>query len=99
MVSKPMRQGEALSGGERSLIRFTIADLFPEARFRQRAMIVFLISLATTLAWWGISSWIPPYLAGLAAKAGLSALQWATYGAMTFNLGGLARPRCLRVPR
>jgi MFS family permease len=83
------RHGEALSGEERSLIRFTIADLFAEPNVRQRAIIVFLMSLATTLAWWGSSSWFPPYLAGLATKAGLPAQQWATYGAITFNLGGL----------
>jgi MFS family permease len=83
------RHGEALSGEEQSLIRFTIADLFADSKVRQRAIIVFLMSLATTVGWWGISTWIPPYLAGLAAKAGLPAQQWATYGAMTFNLGGL----------
>jgi MFS family permease len=83
------RHGEALSGEEQSLIRFTIADLFADSKVRQRAIIVFLMSLATTVGWWGISTWIPPYLAGFAAKAGLPAQQWATYGAMTFNLGGL----------
>jgi MFS family permease len=83
------RNGEVLSGEERSLIRFTITDLIAEPKVRQRAIIVFLMSLATTLAWWGSSSWFPPYLAGIAAKAGLPAQQWASYGAMTFNLGGL----------
>ena len=29
------------------------------------------MSLTTTLAWWGISSWVPPYVASVAAKSGL----------------------------
>ena len=47
------------------------------------------MSLATTLAWWGTSTWIPPNIAAAAAKVGLPPQQWATYGAMAFNLGGL----------
>jgi MFS family permease len=83
------RHGIALSAADRSLIRFTIADLFAQPEIRRRANLVFLMSLATTLAWWGISSWIPLYIAAVAGKVGLPAQQWATYGAMTFNLGGL----------
>jgi MFS family permease len=83
------RQGTVLSAEERSLIRFTIADLFAQPETRRRAISVFLMSLATTLAWWGISTWIPPYIAAAAGKLGLPAQQWATYGAMAFNLGGL----------
>jgi MFS family permease len=83
------RHGIVLSREERSLIRFTIADLFVEREIRRRTIVVFLMSLATTLGWWGISSWVPPYIAAVANKSGLPAEQWATYGAMTFNLGGL----------
>jgi MFS family permease len=83
------RLGTTLSVEDRALIRFTIADLFAQPEIRRRAIIVFLMSLATTLAWWGISTWVPPYLSGMAAKAGLPAQQWATFGAMAFNFGAL----------
>jgi MFS family permease len=83
------RGGIALSVEDRSLVRFTVAELFVEPASRRRAIIVFLMSLATTLAWWGISSWVPPYLAGVAAKAGLPAQQWAAYGAIAYNFGAL----------
>jgi MFS family permease len=83
------RSGMTLTADDRALTRFTIADLFVEPEIRRRAIIVFLMSLATTLAWWGISTWIPPYVAGMAAKAGLPAPQWATYAAMAFNSGAI----------
>ena len=52
-------------------------------------IIVFLMSLTTTLAWWGISTWVPPYIASVAAKAGLTAQQWASYAAMAYNAGAI----------
>ena len=49
----------------------------------------FLMSLATTFGWWGISTWVPPYIAAAAGRAGLAAAQWAGFGGMAFNAGGL----------
>jgi MFS family permease len=83
------RSGTALTSEDRSLVRFTVADLFAQRELRRRAITVFLMSFATTLAWWGISTWIPPYLAAAAVKVDLPAQQWATYAAMAFNLGGV----------
>ncbi len=68
----PARQsGATLSAEQTALNRFTVADLFAEPETRRRTIIVFLMSLTTTLAWWGISSWVPPYIASVAAKNGL----------------------------
>jgi MFS family permease len=50
---------------------------------------VFLMSLATTLAWWGISTWVPPFVAAAAAKAGLPAQTWASYAGICYNLGAI----------
>ncbi len=47
------------------------------------------MSLTTTLAWWGISSWVPPYIASVAAKAGLPGPQWASYAGMAYNFGAI----------
>jgi MFS family permease len=47
------------------------------------------MSLTTTLAWWGISSWVPPYIASVAAKNGLAAPQWASYAGMAYNFGAI----------
>ncbi len=81
--------GVALSADEQALTRFTVADLFAEAQTRRHTILAFLMSLSTTLAWWGISSWVPPYVAAAAAKAGLPGPQWASYAGMTYNLGGI----------
>jgi MFS family permease len=83
------RSGTTLAADERALTRFTIADLFAEPETRRRTILVFLMSLSTTLAWWGISSWVPPYIGSIAAKAQLPAQQWASYAGMAYNVGAI----------
>jgi MFS family permease len=81
--------GAVLTPGEQALTRFTVADLFAEPQSRRRTILVFLMSLTTTLAWWGISSWVPPYIASVAAKANLPPQQWASYAGMAYNFGAI----------
>ena len=81
--------GAALKPDEQALTRFTVADLFAEPETRRRTILVFLMSLTTTLAWWGISSWVPPYIASVASKANLPAQQWASYAGMAYNFGAI----------
>jgi MFS family permease len=83
------RGGAQLGAEEQALARFTFVDLFVEPDIRQRAILAFLLSLTTTLAWWGISTWVPQYVGSVAAKAGLPAQQWASYAGMTYNLGAI----------
>ena len=47
------------------------------------------MSLTTTVAWWGISTWVPPFIAGAAGKAGLPPQTWASYAGMSYNLGAI----------
>jgi MFS family permease len=81
--------GAALSAEDQALTRFTVADLFAEPETRRRTVLAFLMSLTTTLAWWGISSWVPPYIASVAAKSGLPGPQWASYAGMAYNFGAI----------
>ena len=81
--------GAELTAEEKGLNRFTVADLFAEPETRRRTILVFLMSLTTTLAWWGISSWVPPYIASVAAKSGLPGAQWASYAGMAYNFGAI----------
>jgi MFS family permease len=83
------QSGAVLSATDQALTRFTVADLFAEPELRRRTIIVFLMSLTTTLAWWGISSWVPPYIASVAAKAHLPPQQWASYAGMAYNFGAI----------
>ncbi len=84
------RSGAQLQAHERALTRFTLLELFAEREVRRRTLIAFAMSLATTLAWWGISAWLPPYVASVAAKAGLSGPQWASFAGMAYNIGAIA---------
>jgi MFS family permease len=89
------RSGTVLAGEEYALTRFTAADLFVNAEIRRRTTIALLLSLTTTLAWWAIQSWLPPYAASLAAKANLPGQQWAAYAGMAYNFGGVLGYICL----
>jgi MFS family permease len=84
------RSGALLEEHERALTRFTLLELFAQPEVRRRTLIAFAMSLATTLAWWGISAWLPPYVASVAAKAGLSGPQWASFAGMAYNIGAIA---------
>jgi MFS family permease len=84
------RSGASLSAADQALARFTLHDLFADRAVRPRLIAALLMSFTTTLAWWGISSWVPPYVASVAAKAGLPGQQWASYAGMAYNAGAIA---------
>ncbi len=79
------RSGAALGAQDEALARFTVADLFVEPETRRRVILTFLMSLATTFAFWGIGAWIPPYVGAAAVKAGLSNEAWQSYAGMALN--------------
>jgi len=83
------KKGAKLDADDHALTRFTLVELFADSTVRARLVVVFLMSLATTLAWWGISSFVPPYVASVAAKAGLPGPAWAGYTGMAYNLGAI----------
>jgi MFS family permease len=76
------RSGAMLGVEERALARVTVVDLFVDKQIRLRVILAFLMSLATTLAYWGMGAWVPPYVATAAAKAGLNGQQWAGYAGL-----------------
>ena len=83
------KSGAALAAEDRALTRFTVADLFADPEIRKRAIIVFLMSLTTTVAWWGISTWVAPFIAAAAGKIGQPAQTWAAYAGMSYNIGAI----------
>ncbi len=85
-----LQRGIALEAQERMLTRFTLVGLFSEAEVRRRTIVALLMALGTGLAWWGISTWIPPYIGSVAAAQGLSAPRWAGLTGLSYNLGGIA---------
>jgi MFS family permease len=83
------RSRAVLSDEDRALTRFTFVELFVDPQIRNRAIIVFLMSLTTTLAWWGISTWVPPFVAAAAGKVGLPPQTWASYAGICYNIGAI----------
>jgi MFS family permease len=55
----------------------------------KRTIVVFLMSLTTTVGFWGISTWVPPFIGSLAAKEGFNAGQWASYAGMAYTIGSV----------
>jgi len=68
---------------------FTLFDLFSDRTMRTRTILVFLMSLATTMGFWGISTWVPPFIGGIAAASGLNAAQWSSYAGMAYTFGAV----------
>jgi MFS family permease len=70
---------------------FTLREVFREAESRRRALLAFLMSLATTVGWWAISSWLPAH-AGRIAQAGGYArpAEWGTRAALVYTAGAVA---------
>jgi MFS family permease len=83
------RSGAAGASQDAALTRFTLHELFADPVTRQRAIVTFLMATASAVGFWGISSWIPPYIGSIAAKAGLAAPQWASYTGMAYNAGSI----------
>jgi MFS family permease len=84
------KAGAVLDDGEQALTRFTLTDLLADPKLRRRTWIAVLMSLSTTLGWWGISTWVPPYIGAVAARGGLPAAQWASFAGMAYNIGAIA---------
>jgi MFS family permease len=83
------KRGEVLSESERHLLRFTLFDLFQDSGTRRFTIAAFLMSTATTLGWWGISSWVPAYVGSVAVTRGLSGVRWASLAGMSYNVGAI----------
>ncbi|MEZ0601175.1 MFS transporter [Paraburkholderia sp. IW21] len=84
------RAGVELQAHEQALTRFTLVDLFAAPELRRRTIVAVLMSLSTTLGWWGISTWVPPYIGSVAAHSGLSAPTWASLAGLAYNIGAIA---------
>jgi MFS family permease len=69
--------------------RFTLVDLFADRSMRKQTAIVFLMSLASTVGFWGISTWVPPFIAGVAAASGLNGAEWASYAGLAYTFGAV----------
>jgi MFS family permease len=88
-VVAAQKLGGKTDASARHFSRFTLAEVLANPKTRRMTIAAFLMSTATTLGWWGISSWVPPYVASIAAKEGLPAAQWASFAGMAYNFGAV----------
>jgi MFS family permease len=79
--------GVAIGGrGERP---FTLTEIFREPESRRRVLLATLLSLATTVGWWAVSSWLPGYTEQLAKAQGEAAGVWGPRMALIYNIGAI----------
>jgi MFS family permease len=88
-TARERQRAGAATAKDAALTRFTLSDLFVEPESRRRTLLAFMIGLASTLSYWGISTWVPPYIGSMAQGAGLPAPLWISYAGMAFNFGGI----------
>jgi MFS family permease len=81
--------GRQLSEDERRLTRFTITDLFASPDLRRRTLLLLLMSLATVVGYWGVSTWVPQYASQVAARAGSTAGGWDALAGVLYSVGGI----------
>src|SRR5216684_1439313 len=83
------RSGAALEGENVALTRFTVVDLFADRTVRRPLIVAFLMMLSVTFAFWGVGTFIPTYVGSVAAKAGLSAPEWAGWAGLITAVCGV----------
>ena len=83
------KNGNELNDDQSKLAKFTLVDLFTDKSLRKQTIVIFLMSLTTTVGFWGISTWVPPFIASIAGASGKLAPQWASYAGMAYTAGSV----------
>ncbi len=68
---------------------FTLFQLFADAEGRRRTLLACLMSVGTTMGWWGIATWIPGFVGGFAAHHGMSGPYWASVAGLVYTAGAI----------
>lgn len=83
-------QGAAGGAAPRASGRpFTLAEIFREPESRRRVLLLTLMSIATTVGWWAVSSWLQLYTEQLAKELGLPAGIWGPRMGLIYNTGAI----------
>ena len=79
------RSGAALAGEHAALARFTVTDLFMERSVRGRLIAASVLMLSVTFGFWGVATFVPTYVAHVAATQGLSAPHYAAIAGLLYT--------------
>ncbi len=85
-----LRARASLSEEERTYTKFTLRQILADPRLRRLTILGSIMSTVTTLAWWGISTWVPAYVGSIGARNGHSAESYASTAGMIYNAGAIA---------
>ncbi len=74
-------------GGKRP---FTLTEIFREPESRRRVLLMFLLSLATTVGWWAVANLLDRYATGMAAAAGYAnPAAWGNWASLIYTMGAV----------
>jgi len=80
-------RGAAATAGRRPL---TLMEVFRQRESRRRVILAFLLSLATMVGWWGVSTWLPAHTQALARAEGLpNPVEWGNRAAIIYTVGAV----------
>ncbi|WP_291415180.1 MFS transporter [Actinophytocola sp.] len=85
-----LQSRSSLTEEERSYTRFTLRQILADPKMRRLTILGSIMSAVTTLAWWGISTWVPAYVGSKAAAEGHNAESYASTAGMIYNVGAIA---------
>jgi MFS family permease len=68
----------------------TIRRILADPHLRRLTIVASLMSLATTVGWWGVSTFIPQYFSSVAVPAGWEASRATSISGLVYTLGGVA---------
>ncbi|MEQ1884780.1 MAG: MFS transporter [Bryobacteraceae bacterium] len=89
-LQKRRSSGEQLSAEQAVAADFTLAVILRHPQLRRLALLCTMMSLATTVGYWAISSWIPSYAESVAKAASAeNPAQWAARAGLLYNLGAI----------
>ena len=68
----------------------TLTEIFREPEGRRRMLLTFLMSLATMVGWWAISTWLPAYTEQIAkAQRYANFVEWGNRAAILYTIGAV----------
>ena len=90
-LKEQRRSGAKLSAEQAVAADFTLAVVLRNPQLARLGLLCTLMSVATTVGYWAISSWIPAYAESIAKAASVSnPAQWAALAGVLYNLGAIA---------
>jgi MFS family permease len=87
-AQKRLKMGSG-SSQERELAQFTLTRIFSDPELRRRVGLLLLMSIATVVGWWSVSTWIPDYATQLRSSAGTQIQLSSSFVGLMFSGGSI----------